>query len=158
MVKRLPTMRETRVQSLGREDPLEKEMAIHSSIDAGKSQGSRSLVGYSPWGHKESDTTERFLFTSLYFSRQRRIWNKLPSISLIPCLYFQVTSFFLFQRLWTSPILLIFPTLSSQEMTSPPPSQMKQKPSGENSFRILPLIPNLSVPTLWSSCHNSIEV
>ena len=57
-VKRLPTMRETRVQSLGREDPLEKEMAIHSSIDAGKSQGSRSLVGYSPWGHKESDTTE----------------------------------------------------------------------------------------------------
>ena len=32
MVKRLLTMRETRVQSLGREDPLEKEMATHSSI------------------------------------------------------------------------------------------------------------------------------
>ena len=32
MVKRLPTMRETRVQSLGREDLLEKEMAPHSSI------------------------------------------------------------------------------------------------------------------------------
>ena len=31
MVKPLPTMRETRVQSLGREDPLEKEMAPHSS-------------------------------------------------------------------------------------------------------------------------------
>ena len=31
-LKRLPPMRETRVQSLGREDPLEKEMAIHSSI------------------------------------------------------------------------------------------------------------------------------
>ena len=31
-VKRLPAMRETRVQFLGREDPLEKEMAIHSSI------------------------------------------------------------------------------------------------------------------------------
>ena len=31
MVKRLPTMWETRVQSLGREDPLEKEMAAHSS-------------------------------------------------------------------------------------------------------------------------------
>ena len=30
-VKRLPTMWETRVQFLGREDPLEKEMAIHSS-------------------------------------------------------------------------------------------------------------------------------
>ena len=35
-VKRLPTMRETRVQSLGREDPLEKEMAIHSSTLAWK--------------------------------------------------------------------------------------------------------------------------
>ena len=65
MVKRLPTMWENRVQSLGREDPLEKEMAIHPSIDAGKSQRSRSLVGYSPWGRKESDTTERLLFTSL---------------------------------------------------------------------------------------------
>ena len=32
MVKRLATMRETQVQSLGREDPLEKEMATHSSI------------------------------------------------------------------------------------------------------------------------------
>ena len=36
MVKCLPTMRETRVQSLGREDPLEKEMATHSSILAWK--------------------------------------------------------------------------------------------------------------------------
>ena len=32
MVKNLPTMQETRVRSLGREDPLEKEMAAHSSI------------------------------------------------------------------------------------------------------------------------------
>ena len=36
MVKRLPTMRETWVQSLGREDPLEKEMAAHSSTLARK--------------------------------------------------------------------------------------------------------------------------
>ena len=36
IVKRLPTMRETRVQSLGREDLLEKEMATHSSILAWK--------------------------------------------------------------------------------------------------------------------------
>ena len=35
-VKHLPTMRETRVRSLGREDPLEKEMATHSSILAWK--------------------------------------------------------------------------------------------------------------------------
>ena len=36
MVKHLPTMRESRVQSLGQEDPLEKEMATHSSILAWK--------------------------------------------------------------------------------------------------------------------------
>ena len=36
MVKRLPTMRETWVRSLGQEDPLEKEMATHSSILAWK--------------------------------------------------------------------------------------------------------------------------
>ena len=36
MVKRLPAMRETWVQSLGREDPLEKEMATHSSTVAWK--------------------------------------------------------------------------------------------------------------------------
>ena len=36
MVKRLPTMREAGVQSLGQEDPLEKEMATHSSILAWK--------------------------------------------------------------------------------------------------------------------------
>ena len=36
MVKRLPTMWETQVQSLGQEDPLEKEMATHSSTRAWK--------------------------------------------------------------------------------------------------------------------------
>ena len=36
MVKRLPTMQKTRVQSLGQEDPLEKEMATHSSVLAWK--------------------------------------------------------------------------------------------------------------------------
>ena len=74
-VKRLSTMQETRVRSLGWEDPLEKEMAIHLIPELGrspgggngnplqdylpgKSHGQRSLVGYSPWGRKESDTTE----------------------------------------------------------------------------------------------------
>ena len=47
------------VQSLGQEDPLEKEMAAQSSILAWKFNGQKSLVGYSPWGHKESDMTEQ---------------------------------------------------------------------------------------------------
>ena len=42
---------------LCQENPLEKEMATHSSMSR-KPHRQRNLVGYSPWGHKESDTTE----------------------------------------------------------------------------------------------------
>ena len=52
LVKNLPTVQETWVQSLGWEDPLEKQMATHSSILAWKIYGQRSLVGCSPWAHK----------------------------------------------------------------------------------------------------------
>ena len=58
VVKILLVMQETRVRSLGQEDPLEKGMATRSIFLPGDSQGQRSLVGYTPWGHKESDTTE----------------------------------------------------------------------------------------------------
>ena len=47
------------VQSLGREDPPEKGMATNSSILPREFHGQRNLAGYSPWGPKESDTTER---------------------------------------------------------------------------------------------------
>ena len=49
MVKYFPAMQETWVQFWGREHPLEKRMATHSSI-LGESHGQSSLVGYSPWG------------------------------------------------------------------------------------------------------------
>ena len=45
-VKNLPTMWETRVQSLGLEDPLEEGMATHFSLE--NPHGWRSLAGYSP--------------------------------------------------------------------------------------------------------------
>ena len=46
-------MQETWVWSLGQEDPLEKEMATHFQYSClEKFYGQRSLVGYSPWGHK----------------------------------------------------------------------------------------------------------
>ena len=67
MVKHLPTTWETWVRSVGWEDLLEKEMATHSSILAWKIPWTEELVGYSPWGHKELDTTERHLFYLLYF-------------------------------------------------------------------------------------------
>ena len=57
-VENLPAMQETRVRSLGWEHPLEKGMAIHSSILAWRIPWTRSLVGYTWWGCKESDTTE----------------------------------------------------------------------------------------------------
>ena len=49
---------ETRVLSQGQEDPLEEGMVTHSSILAGEFHGQRSLAGYSPKGHKESDVSE----------------------------------------------------------------------------------------------------
>ena len=58
-VQRLPTTQETWVQSLRWEDLLEKEMATHSSIPARKIPWMKEPVGYSPRGHRESDTTER---------------------------------------------------------------------------------------------------
>ena len=61
-VKRLPTMQKTQVRPLGQKDPVEKAMATHSSTLAWKFHGRRSLVGYSPWGRKELDKTERLHF------------------------------------------------------------------------------------------------
>ena len=69
VVKTLPAMLETRVQSLGREDPLEKEMATHSSILAWKIPWTEELGGLQSTGLKESDTTERLHFHKVY------IWN-----------------------------------------------------------------------------------
>ena len=57
-IKNLPAMLETWVQSLGWKDPLEKGKATTPVFLSGESHGQRSLAGYSPWGHKESDTTE----------------------------------------------------------------------------------------------------
>ena len=75
-LKRLPAMRETWVQSLGREDPLEKEMATHSSI----------LAWRSPWGCKELDTTEwlHFHFQTVIVGNQfqfpKQLMNNYVSI------------------------------------------------------------------------------
>ena len=61
-VKNLPSMQETKVRSLGSKCPVEDEMAPTIVFLPGESHGQRSLGGYSPWGHKELDTTERLHF------------------------------------------------------------------------------------------------
>ena len=61
LVKNLPAMQalqEMQFRSLGWEDPLEEGMTITPVFLPGESHGQRSLAGCSPWGHKESDTTE----------------------------------------------------------------------------------------------------
>ena len=58
-VQNLPARQETRVLSLGWEDPLEKEMATHSAILAWRIPWTEEPGGlHSPWGHKASDMTE----------------------------------------------------------------------------------------------------
>ena len=66
MVKHLPTTWETWVRSLGQEDPLEKEMATHSSTLAWKIPRTEEPGRLRPWGRKESGMTERLHFVSLY--------------------------------------------------------------------------------------------
>ena len=63
MVKNLPAMRETRVPSLGWEDPSRRAWQPTPGFLPGESLGQRSLMGFSPWGHKESDATNTFTFT-----------------------------------------------------------------------------------------------
>ena len=67
MVKNLPAMQEIQVRSLGQDDPLEKGMAIHSSILTWKIPRTRSWAGYSPCSHKELDMTWQLTFSLFNF-------------------------------------------------------------------------------------------
>ena len=67
-LKRLPAMWETRVQSLGREDPLEKEMATDSRNLAWRIPWMEELGGLQSMGRKELDSTERLHFHFLFLS------------------------------------------------------------------------------------------
>ena len=64
LVKNPPAMQETLVRSLDREDPVEKEIATHSSTLAWRIPLTEETGGYSPWGRKELDTTERLFHFS----------------------------------------------------------------------------------------------
>ena len=61
-------MRETRVRFLGRKIPRRRKWQSTPALLPGKSHGQRSLIGYSLWGHKESDRTEQLC----------RVLSKLP--------------------------------------------------------------------------------
>ena len=78
MVKHLPAMWETQVQSLSWEDPLEKEMATHSSILAWKISWTEEPGGLQSMGRKESGMTERLKHTNKSF--WRRQWQPIPVV------------------------------------------------------------------------------
>ena len=65
-VKSLPAIGETQVQSLSWENPLEEVWQPTPVFLLGEFHAQRSLVGYSPWGHKESYTTERLNLSLFY--------------------------------------------------------------------------------------------
>ena len=82
-LKCLPAMWETWVRSLGREDPLEKEMATHSSTLAWRIPWMEELGGLQSMGHKESDTTERLHFHFHFISLQDVVSEVLPSYTIL---------------------------------------------------------------------------
>jgi len=67
MVKNLPAVWETQVQSLGWEDPLEREWLPTPVFLPGEFHGQRNLVGFSPWGCKEPDMTEQLIHTCILY-------------------------------------------------------------------------------------------
>ena len=83
MVKNLPVVQETWVRKItpDQENALEKGMAISPVLLLGGSHGQRSLVGYSPWGHKESDTTEPLTHTHRLAEQRVGNPNCLPQSS-----------------------------------------------------------------------------
>ena len=84
MVKiHLPVL-EIQVLSLGWEDPLEEEMATHSSIFARKIPWTENLVDYSLQGGKESDTTERLITQTKHRRGDRNcMWPAKPKMFTI---------------------------------------------------------------------------
>ena len=98
------------VQSLGQEGPLEEGVAAHSSALAWISHGQRSLVGNSPWGRKESDTTEHTHIGGGAVDQGPADGRTHPELLLLP---------FLFQpgkRLWSAVVgaVPVGPTVESR--------------------------------------------
>ena len=71
-----PAIQETQVQSIGQEEPLEKEMATQSVFLPREFYGQRRLAGYSLWDHKHLDTTERLTFFSYCLKHHNDTKNK----------------------------------------------------------------------------------
>ena len=137
MVKSLPAMQETWVLSLGQEDPLEKEMATHSSTLAWKIPWTRSLVGYSLWGCKESDTTEQLHLLFWWSSGCWKFEHRIYIISV---------STFLSVSAQACPILC-----NSMDF-SPPPSTLSMEFSRQeywSTFHWMPTLDAIAIQEIF---------
>ena len=76
-------MQETWVQSLGQEDPLEKEWPPTPAFFPGEPHGQWSLAGYSLWGHTESDTAEATWHGRLHAHTLRKDLTSSTGIKLL---------------------------------------------------------------------------
>ena len=89
LVKNLPVVQKACVQSLAWKDTLEKGIFPFLPTPVfwpGEFHGQRSLAGYSPWGHKESDMTERFHYKDQKIDQ----WNRIKSIQTDLYMYGQL--------------------------------------------------------------------
>ena len=86
-VENMPSVQETLVQSLGQEDRLEKRLTTDSMREFHEQ---RSLAGYCPWGHKESDTTEQLSMHTHVHANQKSIGKRRGWITMrkVQCNYF----------------------------------------------------------------------
>ena len=113
-VKNLPAMRETQVQPVDQEIPWRGEWQPTLIFLPGESHGQRSLAGYSPWGGKESDTTERLSHhhhldiysTTLIFFRNLRGAVGLQCCGSSRCMAVMQ----LYRHTWISSLSSSFPT------------------------------------------------
>ena len=88
MIKNLPAVQETRIQSLGQEDPWRREWQLTPVFLPGESHGQRSLAGYSPWSSTESDTTEQLTlrFVIAFHPRNKHFlisWLQSPPVMIL---------------------------------------------------------------------------
>ena len=75
MVTNLPAMQETQVWSLQKEDLWRREWLLTPVFLPGEFHGQRTLAGYSPWGHKESNLTEQLKIYIYIFFFQTLFWK-----------------------------------------------------------------------------------
>ena len=103
---------ETQVRSLGQESPLEKGKATHYSPVLApvflpeEFHGQRSPVDYSPWGRKESDTTEGLTLSPFFFIGKHYKLGLLPLAFLQLFIFTQSISFSMWNSICSSPTLI----------------------------------------------------